>query len=534
MEQKTKRRIELTCIIALLFMMLPSADYLAKKAFADVTVTVHTPTGGALASTSDCTGITRSSTVVWIGCNSVLYAINSATDVMIDDLTPLPFTLDTLDDFYGRPSGTGVLIVDRATDSIYRFDVVSDVVTHTGTFVNTGCDLADELNYDASGFLWGVCVAEDKIIKINPSSLTTTILSQDLTDGAGIECDAPNRVYYAPTDNIGVIRCSVSANVVSFSVSGSTVTLLDSEAPAGNIGLIMDEFRDTVFMIESAQITRWTYNIGGLLTLSSTTGTSSDMCVPEYSTGTSGASGDKFFVCIDDGASLTTVTGFLNNSTGIFQVLNQVVTGYDNSQQVGVDISSGTFSEFLVSSNSNNQRYILVEGLRETEFGSPEPPSGGTGSDDNNQVGGACGNTDTNGDGRVNVIDCVGSNTAWGGFTSGVPAVQVVGSISDGLGLTECASDGSDQDTCGSGLFMFLIVLLMVEFAVLAGYLGFTGKLHADRQIVDVGLIMLIAGFVVVALGFYLNWIPDIVFYSIIAIIAGFLTFGIISRLRGG
>lgn len=207
---------------------------------------------------------------------------------------------------------------------------------------------------------------------------------------------------------------------------------------------------------------------------------------------------------------------------------------------------SGLYSQALATTANNEQVFAysndLIYGTRANtddwfEFdttGIPlgseggEEPAGGT-----NAVNGVCGSTDANGDGRVNVLDCVGNQTAWGGFTSGVPAVQVVGSITDGLGITDCQADGSDQDTCGSGLFFFILLLLLVEFLALAGYLGLTSKLNADKETIDVLLIMLIAGFAVLAIAFYLNWIPDLVFYTIIALIAGFLTFGLIAKLRG-
>lgn len=151
----------------------------------------------------------------------------------------------------------------------------------------------------------------------------------------------------------------------------------------------------------------------------------------------------------------------------------------------------------------------------------------------NGSENGVCLNVDANGDGHINVLDCVGSNTAWAGITGGQNATDITKNITDGLGLTHCGEDG-DPETCGSGLFMFIFLLLLMEFLSLAGYLGFTSKIGAEKQIADVAIIMLIIAFACIAIAFYLNWIPDIVFYAIVVLIAGFTTFGILHRIRGG
>lgn len=149
------------------------------------------------------------------------------------------------------------------------------------------------------------------------------------------------------------------------------------------------------------------------------------------------------------------------------------------------------------------------------------------------QINGVCVNVDANGDGRINVLDCVGSVTAFEGFTSGRNATDVTATITDGLGLTNCGED-ADHETCGSGLFMFIFALLIFEGLSLALYLGFTTRLGAEKQLVDILLIMLMIAFATLSLAFYLNWIPDIVFYAIVVLIAGFLAFGIVAKFRGG
>lgn len=155
-------------------------------------------------------------------------------------------------------------------------------------------------------------------------------------------------------------------------------------------------------------------------------------------------------------------------------------------------------------------------------FGSPIENSNG-----GNSSNGRCG--------VGTVLDCVGNGTSpFAGITGGQNATIITAQLTNGIGITHCSTtDDSDAETCGSGLFMFAFLILLLEFLALAGYLGMTAKLNADRTIVDVALIMGIIGFVSVAIGFYLNWIPDLVFYTIIVLIAGLATFGILGKIRG-
>jgi len=156
--------------------------------------------------------------------------------------------------------------------------------------------------------------------------------------------------------------------------------------------------------------------------------------------------------------------------------------------------------------------------LMSTEIIEEEPPNEG------NAVNGVCQ------DGTA--LDCVGSGTSpFAGITGGRPVTDVTVALTDGLGLTECGEDG-DQETCGSGLFTFLFLLLITEFLALAGYLGFTHKTGGGTNLMDIALFMLIIAFVDLSIAFYLNWIPDVVFYTIIVITSALLAFGFMRHFR--
>lgn len=189
-----------------------------------------------------------------------------------------------------------------------------------------------------------------------------------------------------------------------------------------------------------------------------------------------------------------------------------------NSMAVDYDVKT-----ILMTSDSAKARLLYLDDFE-------VPTTGGGGS-----TNGTCNNVDTNGDGiSGTVLDCVGTGTSpFSGITGGRNVTDITATLTDDIGLTNCG-DNPDHETCGSGLFLFLFLLLLTEFLALGGYLGFTAKTNSEVRLMDIGLLVLIIGFVDLAIGFYLNWIPDIVFYSIVAIVAGFLAFGLFSRFRGG
>lgn len=207
-----------------------------------------------------------------------------------------------------------------------------------------------------------------------------------------------------------------------------------------------------------------------------------------------------------------------------------ITSTYSTSQTVASNyVAYNYFKDALIVNTPNVVRLFFVSGADFENYDEDRPRTNpltnpnGTGNSDN----GRCGNG--------TVLDCVGTGTSpFTGITGGQNATIITAQLTNGIGITHCSTtNDSDAETCGSGLFMFAFLILLLEFLALAGYLGMTAKLNADRTIVDVALIMGIIGFVSVAIGFYLDWIPDLVFYTIIVLIAGLATFGILGKIRG-
>lgn len=94
------------------------------------------------------------------------------------------------------------------------------------------------------------------------------------------------------------------------------------------------------------------------------------------------------------------------------------------------------------------------------------------------------------------------------------------------IGLTDC--DNPDIQTNGVGMFM-LLLLVLVSYALVV-YIH-----HVARQSV-MGIhpmLVLLIGIIDVSIAFFLGWIPDYVFYSVIVLLIGLGGFGLYRIIRG-
>lgn len=109
--------------------------------------------------------------------------------------------------------------------------------------------------------------------------------------------------------------------------------------------------------------------------------------------------------------------------------------------------------------------------------------------------------------------------------------------------ITDCDSNGNptntDIETNGVGLFMTLILIIISYAFLVIIHFGAQRLLRKSNvQVMDAITInpMLLVIMLVIDIGisFYLNWLADTVFYSIVAVIVGFASFGIYRHVKGG
>ena len=143
--------------------------------------------------------------------------------------------------------------------------------------------------------------------------------------------------------------------------------------------------------------------------------------------------------------------------------------------------------------------------------------------------------TDTNGDG----VPDAGPAGALGAQRSNANITSFGAQIYCAFGISADACTNKDARTNGVGL-MYLFLIIIFSYAVLVTihheaqkYLG--GK---DVQVMDALKInpLLLVIMLIVDIGFtwYLHWISDIIFYTMVAVMAGITTFGIYRQVKGG
>lgn len=94
------------------------------------------------------------------------------------------------------------------------------------------------------------------------------------------------------------------------------------------------------------------------------------------------------------------------------------------------------------------------------------------------------------------------------------------------LGITDC--DNTDITTNGTGMFM-LLILIIISYAFVVAIHHFA---HSPLSNINPMLVLLI-GIVDITIAFFLGWIPDYIFYSVIVLLIGLGGFGLYRIIRG-
>lgn len=356
-----------TVLAIAICMSLLSYEFI--PAFADTTITIITPTGGALSSASDCTDITSGNGIIWHPCNNIIYAISETTNAVLANIS---VTVGTSDSLLASVTGTSLYLRAGGTNDIRKYTYSGSTISLSGIYTPP-CTLGAELQYDELGYLWSVCGTQDQILRVNPNTLSTEFVSQALDDNVGIDCDTPTRVSYSASDGIGIIRCSVAPQgIVSFSIASPTsANLLDDvlNANIGNNNVFVHERYNRIIAVDSTELEVYSYTSGGIISAQEKVITATyDGCgIEPYITA------DVMTVCIDDSGTNVLIYGFVSNSTQVFQLLNtvQAMDNTNGDKTLGFDIQDRTW---FIDSNTNDQRYIKISGLAPTS-GTPDPPT---------------------------------------------------------------------------------------------------------------------------------------------------------------
>lgn len=383
-------------------------SFVTKPAYADVLLTYGTFSGGTFDATDDLAFLSSANDVLWVTMNSAtLVAVDNDTYAVLDEET-----VSQSGSVLASLTGTSVLFFGITTNTILKYTLSGGVIVQTGSWTPpagcTGFDITvNDFNYDETGYLWLACPTSDTIVKFNPSTMTTVFNSNDLTDAVGIDCNlvANSIPVYSQADNIGVVNCDGAPDtIVSFSISGSTITLIDSENANSVVtsgAHFINGFNNRGYLVTDSN-TVYTYDAAGALTLGTfPTSTSYDGCQSEPI-----LSADVFLLCVSDGGGDITIDAFLSDENGLTQILNTVTTnGMASGRYVGLDVGESTF---YGDDWTNSLKVFKITGFTRGTTGPDVPPSGSDGGSCVATPPAVCVDTDGDGIGDLLVPDTDG------------------------------------------------------------------------------------------------------------------------------
>lgn len=264
-----------------------------------------------------------------------------------------------------------------------------------------------------------------------------------------------------------------------------------------------------------------------------------DSCILQQTIPSSftGLTGDIRYVQYESGRVFIQETGanarivqLLTNSTG------HILTNEKSTYLPLPSTSQSAFDSADTSITTGNM--ILFAGNGKLWF----PYTGDTASDKKigiltyQAVGGGVGGGGNAENGRCGVgtaLDCVGDRSLINKITGGTDVAVVGGDLFCGVGLNATCS--GDIKTNGTGL-----LLMLMTGSFFAGLVFLTigaantkfGAGIAYTEIPKEFWLFLVVG--VVSFAFYMQWIPDIVFYGMMVGLAGLFSFGLYKHIRGG
>lgn len=179
----------------------------------------------------------------------------------------------------------------------------------------------------------------------------------------------------------------------------------------------------------------------------------------------------------------------------------------------------------IVAPTANDNIVYQVDGIFAEELEEQEE-------EENNQTDGVCG--------VGTALECVGDRGTIGNIFYGTggtsqPITNVTNNLLNGLGITNTTN--TDIQTNGTGLFLMLLTGVFFFIASVASVAVANAKFNANIQYSDSAMNaywLLFLVIAVVAISYYLAWIPDIIFYGLIVGLAGLFAFGAYRHFKSG
>ena len=391
-------------------------------------------------------------------------------------------------------NGNDVYVTARPTN---QNSIISRIDANTGIVLNqiqlTGTD---------SG-----CIAENVVV------FEGAVYVIGFGSGAN-DCDVSgvgtsNNVVYQFTLSLGGRTDTNTGLSMASSCNDLYITYLGITARCGNLLLYNNGGTWTTF---ASAATTWTDCDG--------TSTTAIYCIRSNTVYTITPAGNSIFIAAANWRAIVRST-----ASGAFWLTDNTAT-LKNYNSAGVLAGSAVAPElvdvkqFVVSQNivtglgagSGDPTILILNDNGELASDDTEPPTNG------NQVDGVCQNG--------TALQCVGDRSTINQITGGQQITEVVNDLGNGLGIFN--STNTDIKTNGTGLLLMIMTGTFFASALLGTVhqLNQKGWISASIRDVDpIFWLFLVIG--TVSFAFYLQWIPDIVFYGMVVGLAGLFAFGI-------
>lgn len=446
---------------------------------------------------------------IWCG-NTSCYVTTTGGGVYAistEDIAPNIFAGYNVTGSYQHTSGLGHITGrDQVSGGFGTVTLWIDTITGT----NRNVIIVDGISFLLAGTLpaYGVSAVDERVHDIRWSGVEG-ITDNDLITSTGYITDtaAQNSLVVYNLASLS-IKCNVAlpstnlplAVAPNYIAAGSS----DNKIYVGSInGIVYVYNENTCAVVQTV-----------------TTGLGGDIRFLDYSAG-------RLF--LQESGANAYIMQFATNSTGHILSTNVTYSPLPTAAQNNFDATYTTLSKTkMVNLAGNGQVWYPYTGA-DNRIGIlifNEATGGGSGGSGGNQVDGRCG--------VGTALDCVGDRSLINQVTGGTSWGTLGNSLFGGIGLVNTTASNDIREN-GTGLLLMLMLGAFFSSITIGSISVANNKFGAGISYTEIPKefwLFLVVG--VVSVSYYLQWIPDIVFYSMIVGLAGLFSFGLYKHIRGG
>jgi len=372
-----------------------------------------------------------------------------------------------------------------------------------GSFASGTADAVRQMIYDDTHNILYFCTTAI-IGTLNQVTLSPTTVYTDSPAGGMLDCalDEANNFMYVSGSAVGA-----SFDIIKVDLDTFTVVAGFTNTPSSILfGVCYDSLENKVWASASSDafVRKLDSDLNSETTI--TVGTTPRFC------SISDDSGARRLYQTNEGGDTVSIVDIDANVVLSTQTVCNL--GVTSTQKLDTKRLFNTTNTYITCP-ANSNSVIIDDSVSETL--PPEETGGST-------------------NGRCNVgtvLDCIGDRSISTAITGGQDIGVVSGNLFCGLGLNATCS-GTTKDN-GTGLLLMLITGTFFAGAVISTIAIANTRFGAGISYTEIPKefwLFLVVG--VVGFAFYMQWIPDLIFYGLMVGLAGLFSFGLYKHIRGG